>query len=152
MYCPKCGSQINLKLNYCNNCGAKTGSGNDAVGKVSPLTHLITALTFITLGGLGILVGLIAMLSKNGVNHETIAILATIYLVTLFSISFSLTRLTAKLIDAKIKEKAESPAQVFQPVQLPAPTTAQLEESHRPPLSVTEHTTRSFNQAYVKRN
>jgi hypothetical protein len=152
MYCAKCGSQINLNLNYCNICGAKTASGIEPEGKVSPLTHLITALTFITLGGLGILVGLIALLLDRGVKHEAVAILATIYLVTLFGISFSLARLTAKLVEVKIKEKAESTPQVFQPVQLPAPNTAQLEESHQPPVSVTEHTTRSFNQAFVKRN
>jgi hypothetical protein len=161
MYCAKCGSQINLNLNYCNNCGAKTGR-DDEESKVSPLTHLITALTFITLGGLGILVGLIALLLDRGVKHEAVAILACIYLVTLFGICFSLTRLTAKMVEAKIKEKTERPNQVFQPVQLPAPNTAQLEESYQPPaslteqanqpLSVTEHTTRSFEQVYVKRN
>ena len=151
MYCAKCGSQINLNLNYCNVCGAKTGK-DDETSQSSALNSLIAALIFVTLGGLGILIGLVALLLERGVTHETVAILATIYLAMLFGISFSLVRLTAKLVDVKIKEKAESSNQAFQPVQLPAPNTAQLEESSQPPISVTEHTTRSFNQAFVKRN
>lgn len=150
MYCVKCGSQTNLNLNYCNVCGAKTGKEEEE-GKVSPLNSLITALTFVVLGGLGLLIGFVALLLNKGVTHEAVAILAIIYLATLFGISFSLVRLTARLVEAKIEEKAESSNQVFQPVQLPAPNTAQLEESSQPPLSVTEHTTRSFNEAFVKR-
>jgi hypothetical protein len=65
MYCAKCGSQINLNLNYCNNCDAKTAKvRDDDEGKVSPLNALITTLSIVALGGLGILVGLIVRWSS----------------------------------------------------------------------------------------
>ena len=56
MYCAKCGSQINLNLNYCNVCGAKTGK-DDETSQSSALNSLIAAMIFVTLGGLGILIG-----------------------------------------------------------------------------------------------
>ena len=119
---------------------------------LSPLNVLITALPFIVLGGLGILVGLLAMLLKQGVNHETVAIIAVGYLIALTAICFSLIRAMSKLIELKTNEKAKSQTQVFPPVQLPAVNTAQLEEPKQQPFSVVDNTTRTFDKAYVKRN
>lgn len=152
MFCSKCGNQVNIKLKYCNVCGAKLAkSEEDEEGKVTPLNALITALPFIVLGGLGILIGLLAMLLKQGVNHETVGIIAVFYLATLTAICFSLFSVMRKLIDVKNIEKAESQNQAFPPVQLPAPNTAQLEEM-RQPFSVVDNTTRTFEKVSLKEN
>ena len=154
MFCSECGNQTNGKLRYCNSCGAKMAKNveDDEVGKNSPLNSLITTIAFVALGGLGILIGLLAMLLKQGVNHEPIAIIAGMYLIALTAICFSLIRVMSKLIDSNTKEKAGSQHQVFQPVQLPAPNTAQLEEPKQQPFSVIDNTTRTFEKIPIKGN
>ena len=118
---------------------------------VSPFKALITTLAFVALGGLGILVGLIALLLNKGVAHEAVTIISMLYLGTLFGICFSLIRLMSKLIDTKLDKKTESLA-TYQTPQLSIPTNPQLNEYHQPLESVTEHTTRTFDEAFVKRN
>ena len=150
MFCFKCGNQINGKLKYCNVCGAKLTKNEweDAFGSTentSPLNALISALPFIVLGGFGILIGLLAMLLKQGVSHEAVGVIAVCYLAALTAICFSLIRAMSKLIDSKAKEKAESFNEVIPPVQLPAVNTAQLEEM-RQPFSVVDTTTRTFEK------
>lgn len=154
MFCSKCGSQINGKLKYCNICGAKLIKTDEyeEEGKFSPLNSLITTIAFVALGGLGILVGLLAMLLKQGVNHEPIAIIAGMYLIALTAICFSLIRVMTKLIDSNAKEKAGSQNQIFQPVQFPTPNTAQLEEPKQQPFSVVDKTTRTFEKIPLKDN
>lgn len=149
MFCSKCGNQVSDTLKYCNVCGAKLVKNKEEENQ-SPLGVLIASLPFIVLGGLGILVGLLAMLLSKGVNYETVGIIAVFYLAALTAICFNLFRVMSRLID--VKTKAESSNEVYQPVQLPAVNTAQLEESKQQPFSVTDNTTRTFDKAYVKRN
>lgn len=153
MFCSECGNQLNDKLRYCNNCGARTQKDEDSGQNIhSPLNILFIALPIIVLGGLGILIGLLAMLLDRGVRPEPVSIIAVFYLATLTAICFSLIRMMSKLISVKPKEKAESQNQVYQPVQLPALNTAQLEEPKQQPFSVVDNTTRTFDEAFVKRN
>ena len=149
MYCSKCGSVINDKLNYCNICGGKLG--NDANDSQKPiLLSLIISLSVISIIGLGSVIGLIAMLLNKGVKDEMVVMLVGSYLLTLFGIAFMIARQISKIISPQIN-KAESANQVFQPAQLPAPNTAQLEEPHQQPFSVTDNTTRTFDEVFVKR-
>ena len=114
------------------------------------MQNLIISLVVVSLAGLGSVIGLIAMLLYNGVKDELIALLVVSYLFTLFGIAFMIARQLSKVISSQIN-KAESSAQVFQPAQLPAPNTAQLEEPRQQPLSVTDNTTRTFDEVFVKR-
>lgn len=153
MYCAGCGNNISSKLNYCNVCGERVVKNEDEEGKVSPLNGLITTLSFVALGGLGILVGFVAMLLGKGVTHEAVAILAIVYLITLFGICFSIIRLMSKLIDANSNAKTRiENYQTPQTPQLSMPTNPQLNEYHQPLGSVTDHTTRTFEETFVKRN
>lgn len=149
MYCSKCGSQINDKLNYCNICGDRLTNGSDDLRKPA-LFSLTFFLGLLSVVGLGGVIGLIAMLLKNGVKDELVAMLVISYLLTFFGIAFLIARQISKIISPKI-EKAESSTQVFQPAQLSAPTTAQLEEPRQQPFSVTDNTTRTFDEVFVKR-
>jgi hypothetical protein len=151
MFCSKCGNQVNVNLNYCNICGAKMAKENEESGRVSPLNALITTISFVALGGLGILVGFIAMLLNKGMTHEAIAIISGCYLATLFGICLSLTRLMSKLIDAGSGKKPES-GEIYQTPVLSMPTNPQLNEYKQPVGSVTDHTTKTFDEAFVKRN
>lgn len=150
MYCSKCGTQLNDKLNYCNICGVKLGNDLDNSQK-SILLSLIVSLAVVSVIGLGSVIGLIAMLLNKGVKDEMVVMLVSSYLLTLFGIAFMIARQISKIISPKI-EKAESSNQIFQPAQLSAPTTAQLEEPRQQPFSVTDNTTRTFDEVFVKRS
>ena len=145
MYCAACGSAVSDKLNYCKNCGAKIAKDEEETPS-SMMSGVLTTLAFVTLGALGILVGLTSVLLKNGFDQKGIMIIAVVYLAALTGICYMLLSQLPKLIDAKLNDKREAapPAEAYQPPQLFAKTTAQLEE-HREPASVTDHTTRTFD-------
>jgi preprotein translocase subunit Sss1 len=145
MFCSGCGSQVNKKLRFCNNCGAKVRKDEEEESNTSPINALIAALPFIILGGLGILIGLLAMLLKQGVSNEMVGIIAGCYLIALTAICFNLIGLMKKMMPLQYTEKAESQIQTVPPVQLPAVNTAQLEEM-RQPFSVVDNTTRTFEK------
>lgn len=148
MYCAKCGSLINDALKYCKNCGVKLVKDDDDDSPKSILDNLLTALCFVSLGGLGILIGLVAVLLKNGVAPEGVAIIAGFYLAALFGICFMLLRPVLKLIDAKLKNAERN--EFVKPAQLSAPITARLEEHREPVGSVTENTTRTFDKVPLR--
>lgn len=145
MFCSACGSTVNDKLNYCNNCGAKILKENTEETPKSMMDNLLTSLVFVALGGFGILVGLVSVLLKNGFDHKGIMVIAFFYLAALFGICFMLLSQLPKLIEAKLDRNRETPEGYQPPQQLFAKTTAQLEE-HREPASVTDHTTRTFDK------
>jgi hypothetical protein len=144
MFCATCGSAVNDKLNYCKNCGAKIAKESEETPK-SMMDNLLTSLTIVALGGLGILIVLISVLLKKGFDQSGIMVLAALYLAALFGICFMLLRNLPKLIDAKLNDKRETP-ESYQPPQIAARTTAQLEEYREPAVSVTENTTRTFDK------
>jgi hypothetical protein len=144
MYCSTCGSAVSEKLNYCKNCGAKIAKDAEETPK-SVTDNLLTTLAFVALGGFGILVGLTAVLLKNGFDQKGILLMAFFYLAALSGICFMLLRNLPKLIDARLDRPSEAP-ESYQPPQLYARTTAQLEDRGEPVASVTEQTTRAFDK------
>jgi len=151
MFCSACGGAINDKLNYCKNCGAKIAKDEEAETPQSMMDNLLTALAWIVVGGLGILIGLVAVLLKNGFDHKGIMLIVGGYLAVLFGISYMLLNQLPKLIDAKLNPKQATP-ESYQPPQLFAKTTAQLEEHREPVMSVTDNTTRTFDKIPLKDN
>jgi uncharacterized protein with PQ loop repeat len=151
MFCQKCGTLINANLNYCNNCGAKTTKNEDEK-KFSPLGLLITTLAFVSVCGLGILVGLIAILLDKFLHPEPIIALSFFYLLTLFSICFFIIKQISKLTDLHIQERTQTVQPFYQNPQISAPNTAQLEEPKQQPISVTENTTKTLDEILLKRS
>jgi ABC-type transport system involved in multi-copper enzyme maturation permease subunit len=148
MYCSTCGTEIKAELNYCNRCGARVDR-NVAGNKSEALEYLSMATGFVGLGGLGLTVGLIAILLNYNVIPQVIVMLTFAFLSAVFGISFlmiqQLSRMTNSSTSEKILEKAN-------PVQLGAVNTAQLEEYRQPAQSVTENTTRTLDEVLAKRN
>ena len=145
MYCSTCGSLINTELNYCNRCGARVD--RLAAREKSPAAaYLSMATGFVGLGGLGLTVGLIAILLKYGVVAEAVVMLALAFLLTVFGMTFMMLRQISQMSNAAppTKEKA------FETPQLNAPRTELLEEPRQPAQSVTENTTRTLEKELVK--
>lgn len=141
MYCERCGKQIDDTLNFCNSCGAQLKKDGES-GK-SIVSSLTNALISIAVVGLGVLVGLIAILLDKIEKSEAIFAFATVYLLILFAICYLIMRQISKLIDSDLVSR-KAPDESRPVVQLPPRSTNQLEE-FREPASVTDHTTRTLD-------
>ena len=140
MFCARCGKQIDDSLKYCNGCGTQIKKEDD-----SPLTSLITALIIIGTAGLGILVGLSAVLLQSIPTVEAVLVFGVIYLAVLFGICFMIIRQITKLIDANLGSRRSSESEHRSAELPPARSTNQLEE-FRKPASVTDQTTRTLDK------
>ncbi|MEQ1606303.1 MAG: zinc ribbon domain-containing protein [Pyrinomonadaceae bacterium] len=151
MFCQKCGNSLAASLKYCNNCGNRVaGEVEDKDGTPGKmLDNVLTTLFLIVMFGLGILVGLVAVLLGSGVTTEIVMITIIVYLAAVFGICFSLVRQVPKLIDARLKASGFAANEPVQPAMLNPRTTAQLEEFRTPVASVTDHTTRTLEKVPV---
>jgi len=147
MYCSTCGMPLDTKLNYCKRCGSRIEK-LVATENTNSLQNLSMSAGFVGLGGLGLTVGLIAILLKNNVVIEAVVILAMCFLATVFGITFLMIRQLSKMTN---QVSSEQISQKSNPVQLGAINTAQLEEYRQPAQSVTEHTTRMLEEVSPKR-
>src|SRR6185295_9858712 len=66
MFCPSCGVALSQQLKYCNHCGAHLASSNDAVVQKAEkrLDEYLDGLFWITVFGLGLILGGIALMQK----------------------------------------------------------------------------------------
>ena len=153
MYCPSCGTETTVGLNYCNRCGA------NLVAQVAPPVQFVpinltkpiliigAVLLFITLGGFaGIISGTIEMVERGaGAVSPAIPVIG---IPSLLTIDILLIRQLSKLISAALSpNRLPASTQVAQPHHEPwlsRPNTARLE----PAPSVTENTTRFLEESY----
>jgi hypothetical protein len=153
MYCPSCGSETIVGLNYCNRCGMNLSPAPVAPVEVAPinLTKPIlifgAVILFLTLGGFaGIISGTIEMAQSGAANvSPAIPIFG---MPTILTIDILLIRQLSKMISAaispsRLQMKKTSP-QIQNDPRLSRPTTARLE----PAPSVTENTTRFLEETY----
>lgn len=151
MYCPNCGNSLTEGLKYCKGCGTRLVRNDDKDGTPGKmLNQILETLLWFAIAGLGILVGLVAVLLGRGVPNDVVAILSTFYLFVILVVSFMLVRQIPKLIDARVKAWSNENA-APQP-QLASRTTAQLEDYREPARSVTEHTTRTLDKVPFEKN
>ena len=146
MYCAGCGNLISAELNYCKSCGMRLLSEEKSENSNRILITLIITFGVITIIGLGILLSLIALLLDRGATEKTFGIIVVFYLASFTAIEFVLGSQISKLINASIGKDKKQTSKIVQPVGLPAPITAQLEEHREPVRSVTENTTRTFDK------
>lgn len=151
MHCPSCGNSVKKGLKYCNSCGERLGRQDEdkdgMPGKM--LDNILTTLFLIVMFGLGILVGLVAVLLGNNVQTGLVALIVVAYLAAVFGVCFMLVKQVPKLIDAKLKILNGAAGDHSSP-QLRPLTTAQLGEYREPVMSVTEHTTRTLDNVPLK--
>lgn len=154
MFCPNCGTNASKNLKYCKNCGERLSKAEEIDKDGTPgkmLDNILTTLFLVVMFGLGILVGLVAVLLGNNIEPKFVVLISIAYLAAVFGICYSLLSQVPKLIDARLKSNT-AVHETIQPHQLRPLTTAQLDEFHQPAMSVTEHTTRTLDEVVLKRN
>lgn len=152
MYCPNCGKAVDQNLKYCNTCGERLSKAAEIDKDGTPgkmLDNILTTLFLVVMFGLGILVGLVAILLGSGVKTDAIFGIILAWLTAIFGICFSLARQATKLVDFKMKgwstDNDAPAARELRPL-----TTAQLDEYREPLMSVTDHTTQTLDKVPIK--
>ena len=66
MYCSSCGTAVTPNLSYCNRCGAELSPKERGVTGKSEVTldSLVWAIVSITIAGLGVIIGLMAVMKR----------------------------------------------------------------------------------------
>ena len=154
MYCPSCGNEISVELKYCNRCGANLAMVPESyaapVGKPVKLALPAIVLGLTVTIGLGIIFGGAGELAQMQLHPAAIAWMVIFSLATLFGCTALMIRFWLKVLS--MNRETYQPQYQMQPqVQMPAPlplSRPQFQPRLEPVPSVTEHTTRTFSQAY----
>mgnify|MGYP001356981616 CR=1 FL=1 len=148
MYCPNCGKSVNQKLKYCNSCGERLSKAAEIDKDGTPgkmLDNVLTTLFLIVMFGLGILVGLVAVLLANDVRIEPVVAITFAYLGAVFGICFLLAKQVPKLIDARLKDN-NSIDTARDMARLGPTSIANIDEYREPATSVTDRTTKTLDK------
>jgi hypothetical protein len=151
MFCPSCGTESTIELNYCNRCGANLSAPLIPSTEIAPInvTRPIliigVVMLFLTLGGFaGVLSSAIEVATRPAGSKDLSIAITVFGMITILTIDILLFRLLSKLINAALgshKVSAGHPAPQ-EPARFARPTTAKLQPA---PPSVTENTTRFFD-------
>src|SRR5215831_20041039 len=149
MFCPSCGAESTIELNYCNRCGANLGTALTSsvppvnINVTKPILIIGAVMLFLTLGGFaGAISGATEVATRVGGGDLSMAIIF-FGMVTILTVDILLFCLLLKLINAALysSKGAVKPQTPPHQLLLTRPTTARLE----PGGSVTENTTRFFD-------
>src|SRR5688572_228551 len=125
MFCPNCGETVNKNLKYCKSCGERLSKATEIDKDGMPgkmLDNILTTVFLVVMFGLGILVGLVAVLLGNNLEPKFVVLISIAYLAAVFGICFILLREVPKLIDARLK--AITTAEEFREQSRLAPMSA----------------------------
>lgn len=144
MYCPSCGSESTSELSYCNRCGANLKPlSNQYVGppgKLVGATWAISmAVVLVTLGGFGMMFGLVMALISRGINLSGGGIILIVFsLLIVLAIASLLVRQLSRVLDVSdlLVGAVRSKQSTISENSLP-----QINAIQEPISSVTEHTT-----------
>jgi hypothetical protein len=156
MYCPSCGTEHTIELQYCNRCGANLNTGPAAPGPVVPVSItkpamiLGTILIFLTLGGFGMLMSAAIELSRSArLGPDAITGMVITGLLTILTTDIFLVRLLTKIVNASLSGGSLTQPRPRRALSNPSvipvaqPSTSRLQGVP----SVTEGTTRFFESA-----
>jgi hypothetical protein len=151
MFCPSCGAEYAIGLNYCNRCGANLSAPGSQV-ELAPISitkpTIVISLAVLLLTLLGFTSLIEGATKLAPAFQHTDPVIATIVfgMITIMVGDIMLLRLLSRLISAALSRPA--PQKHLQPGnnvnQLPAPAPG----AFVPVGSVTDHTTRTLDAAY----
>ena len=151
MFCPSCGAEYAIGLNYCNRCGANLSAPSAEVERVpvnvtKPIVIISLAILMITLGGFsGVIRGAVRLaqiFQQNDPVVITIIFGMGTILVTDIMLIVQLSRLINAALGQPSRPKKLPQQQSAKQIAPPAPG------SFAPVGSVTDHTTRTLKPAY----
>jgi len=150
MYCPSCGNQNVVELNYCNRCGANltqpTVSTPTVMTEPPKLVLPSIVLGITILGGLSIIINGAIALAMRGVVSVAIVFMVLGAVATLFGCTSLMIRFWTNLL--MLSRGVSTP-------QFPRPTAVDRTAIPQPFArmdaipSVTENTTRTFSPVYT---
>lgn len=150
MYCPSCGYEVTVELNYCKRCGANLSlaSTNLTAPTVVPvsLTGPSISLALSITVGLGIIFVGAKHLIEGGLNPVALTWIVLFSLATLFGCTALVIRFLTKLISLQRETGFSLKGQ--QQAAINRPGQQQLPPRLEPAASVTENTTRTFSPIY----
>jgi len=152
MYCPSCGTEVVLGLNYCNRCGANLSLPSNLpeqpVHSVN-LTGPTIAVSLMVVLGMIIIFKSITDLANSGIHSVALTFMVIGSLGMLAGVAALVIRQWSHLAGiAKPKERALPRRKSADSEPAPAQLPPQRSE---PVASVTEHTTRTFEHAFTER-
>lgn len=151
MYCSSCGADATPGLSFCNRCGNQLNRARTD-GKPAELfpESLVWALVSVSVGGIGVLIGLMAVMKKElNFDSEQIVLFSLLSFAMLLGTEFVFIWLLIRRSRVRNDTK-ETPA----PNQLPELTIRALETGRIPAApvsSITEHTTHTLEPVPNKR-
>src|SRR5687767_7099762 len=153
MFCPSCGAEQNQKLSYCNRCGANlkpNESGVPPAKLVSAAWAVSLAVAFVTLGGFGMIFGLVFTLINRGMSLSGGGIgLVILSSLIILAIDWLLIRQLSRVLD--LPRAARETATVSQ-TALDEDSPTLLAAPHQPVSSITDRTTRTFEPLVRERD
>lgn len=151
MYCSTCGNKIDDHLNYCNSCGSRIEKNPLIVSNSSSRIFGKAAGAIGVVGLIGVYPILRTLLDSR-LDQAAILMILLAYLVTLFLLfAVLIGHVWKNSGDIRIKAKnTDDRDEYVRPTSFRAVNTSQLEAATSPPISVTEHTTRTLDRVPVR--
>ena len=146
MHCPSCGSELTSELSYCNRCGANlkallNQSGGRPPKLVGAAWAISMAVVLVTLGGFGMMFGMVMALITHGISLSGGGIILIVFalLIILVIASLLVRQLSRVLSFSDLLLSAAPRSNQSTVSQKPQQQIGTHLREH--PLSVTEHTT-----------
>lgn len=160
MYCQSCATEIQPGLNYCKRCGAQVTSVATAQAEnvvfvptdvTGPVRWIAATICLTMILGFTLLFTAIGFLAGRGLPTDPLVIISGLGLIGIFVVELSLIRMMSRLLfegraQAQLAAAMKSNASELRPAS--APQLAQTAVTTGPMHSVTDHTTRTLEQAY----
>jgi len=148
MFCPSCGAESTIELNYCNRCGANLTASLAAttefvpINLTKPITIISLVVLFLTLGGFAGVLSAAGEMAGGGAGKDLPMAIIFFGMITILTLDILLIRQLSKLITAALSPNRfatkKQPAPQQNELRYSRPATARLD----PAPSVTENTTR----------
>ena len=154
MYCPSCGAEVTQELSYCNRCGANlkpiSNQSGVSINKLVGAAWAISiAVALVTLGGFGMIFGLVMALITTGINISAGGMVLIFFsLLVILAVDWLLVRQLSRVLD--MPKLSDDPTKPKKP-KLSEESVQQIGASRQPVSSVTEHTTRTFEPIHRER-
>lgn len=145
MYCPSCGTELTQGLVYCNRCGANlkpvTNSASVPPAKLVGAAWAISvAIALVTLGGFGMIFGLVMALITRGMGLSDGGMTMVVFTsLIILAIDWLLVRQLSRVLGVHLLSSGGTP-----PIKAADTVVPQIGSPLEPVSSVTDHTTRTL--------